>query len=208
MFYRKIEKPYLSQPVGYYENFGSENDNLIVDSQGNIFERRGNQFFKLGYTTSLISSLTKYVPAVGVGVVLSNLFFPARSKNNNVSIFMIILGLALGLMFVYGVFIGWLVDVLITNSFDKLVYFLEKNKFMRLFMPHYWFTGNSKVVGYLHLGMPVFLILSIILFMISGGDNSTLSGTLFGLNFFSLVISIVCIVLDLFYNLLAKVVKY
>ena len=206
--YRRIEKPYFSQPIGQFERFGNDQDNLIIDSQGNILEVRGNEFLKLGYVSPLVDSLYRYVPAVGFGVLLSNLFFPARSRNSDTNVVMLIIGLVIGLMFSYGVFIGWLVNIFIMNRFDKLVVFLEKNKVMRLFVPHYWFTGNAKITGYLHLGMPVFLFLAIISFVIAGGDSGSFMGTVFAFNFFAFFVSLICMLLDLLYNSLAKVIRY
>lgn len=205
MNYRKIDNPHLSSPVGSLKEY----DGLIIDDNNSVFEYSNGSYLKIGYYNPVTSVLSNVAP-IGLGLLLLNILFPVKSKNDNTSVASGALSLFimfLSLFFVYGVICGWIVQKIAMHFSKKIDYLLNSNKLARLFAPNFWFVDKkfSKFFGLYYLGLPIFLLMFIILNLFFNVQAGTGLGALNTLNVFSIIFSILCSVINIIYNLLTKV---
>lgn len=205
MDYRKIDTPHISKPVGSVREYNG----LLIDDNNSVFEYSSGSYLKVGYYNPVSSVLSNIAP-IGLGLLLLNILFPVRSKNGNTSVasgaFSLFI-MFISLFFVYGIIAGWIVQKIIFRFSEKIGDFLNTNKTARLFVPNFWFVDKkfSKFFGLYYLGFPIFLLIFVILNSLFYIQDGTGLDALNTLNVFSLVFSIICGVINIFYNLLTKV---
>ncbi|ADG40245.1 MULTISPECIES: hypothetical protein [Leuconostoc] len=205
MAYRRIDTPHISEPVGSVR----EHDGLLIDDDNNVFEYSNNGYLKVGYYNPVSSVLSDVAP-IGLGLLLLNVLFPVRSKNGSTSVAsgaFSLFTMFVSLFFAYGMIIGWIVQKIALHFAEKIGNFLNTNKTARLLVPNFWFTDKkiSKFFGFYYLGLPIFLLIFVILNLFFDIQDGTGLYALNALNMFSLVFSIICGIINIFYNLLTKV---
>lgn len=205
MQYRKIEETHYAEPVApIYEK-----DGLLIDSNDSVFEKKGfNKYLKVGYLSShanLVNNIDnqfKGVPYIGLGLALSNIFFPKQGKKDGlekmiVLIFEVIVFLAIA----YGFIVGCIMNSICAKYLnDKIIKFSNEHKKVRNFFPNYWFTGKLKFYALYEMGLPVFLVL-FLLFLPFGDNYNAIANAMIIGNGISGILGIFSVIVNLIFNL-------
>lgn len=205
MQYRRIEDTHYAEPVApIYEK-----DGLLIDANDSVFEKRGlDKYLKIGYLSSnarLVNNVNdqfKGVPYIGLGLALSNIFFPVQGKKDGTTkMIALILEVIIFIAVAYGFIVGCIMNSVYAKYLDdKIIKFSNEHKKARNFFPNYWFTGKLKFYALYEMGLPVFLVLFLLFLPFGDNYNGVANAMIIG-NGISGVLGIFSVIVNLIFNL-------
>lgn len=209
--FRRISDPYLKEPVGQTRM----KDGYLVDSNNDVFEKNINGYVKIGYISEFAGSFEKTLKtftSFGLGVLIWNTLFPARSRKNSeadtgANIVMFGLMLIVFVITIYSLVIGYIMNKVAQSKVGKIADYLEDHITARYFVPNYWFTDTNKISGLFYVGLPLLIVLEVVYYLFNYIFNQDFLVFLLGLNSWAIGISLISMLWNIILNSLSKVNK-
>lgn len=208
--FRRISDPYLKEPFGQTRM----KDGYLVDSNNDVFEQNINGYLKIGYISEVAGSFEPFLKTFanfGLGLLIWNILFPARSsksdKDTGINIVFFSLKLIVVGITLYSLLIGYIAHKYFQSKFEKLSDYLVNHIPARYFVPNYWFTGNSKLSGLFYVGLPLLIILEVVYYLFNYIFDQDFLVFLLGLNSWAIGISLIAMLWNIILNSLSKVNK-
>lgn len=163
MAFRKTQDEYVTSPVGIVREYGN---GTFIDADDNVYEYDGVNYIKIGYDIPILDEYIRYIPAVGIGFIWTNIFFPREGKEEEGSFLAKLFAFLVFLYFLlFYNFMAWLGYKILTLFANRLLALTKERKWLRLFLPCTWFMVEPDKTQ-LSIGMgavmfPLYLILMI-----------------------------------------------
>lgn len=204
--FKQVEEK-ISTPQTPLTNF---NNGLKIDQQGNIYDFRNGNYYKVGYTTPMLQVLYSHIAPISLSAFLAILFlYPSKhisQQDKQVNFVVKVIFFVIAALLLFGGLIGWAMNKILTTNIDKISNVLDKNKGLRLLAPNSWFTGKLKITGYYYLAFPVLAIIALLINPNNIDPNGGFAIILLA-TYISLVYSTICLIINIIANLTSKVTK-
>ena len=204
--FKQVEEQ-LSTPQTPLTNF---NNDLKIDKQGNIYDFRNGNYYKVGYTTPMLQVLYSHIAPISLSAFLAILFlYPSKhisQQDKQVNFVVKVIFFVIAALLLFGGLIGWTMNKILTMNIDKISNALDKNKGLRILAPNSWFTGKLKITGYYYLAFPVLAIIALLINPNNIDPNGSFAIILLA-TYISLVYSTICLIINIIANLTSKVTK-